>query len=73
MDTARGLEQRTFEEYEGIGKNGKRAHGSTWTRENAKTANKQNPVGKGNGRRGQYLKAADKHLAGKSSKGKSGC
>ena len=46
-DTTRGLEQRV---YEGLGgKDG--------------TANAQNPVGKGNGRRKEYLAAADKHLS----------
>jgi hypothetical protein len=61
-DTARGLEQRTFERFEGIGADGKRANGSVWSRENAKTANLQNPVGEGNGRRTTYLSAADGHL-----------
>ena len=45
-DTARGLEQRYFEQ---LG----RLEG---------TANKQNPVGEGNARRTEYLAAADEHL-----------
>lgn len=44
-DTARGLEQRTFEKLGGLDK----------------TANAQNPVGKNNSRRKKYLAAADKH------------
>jgi hypothetical protein len=42
-DTARGLEQRTFEHLGGL----------------QDTANKQNQVGEGNTRRSIYLKAAD--------------
>ncbi|MCW7551012.1 RHS repeat-associated core domain-containing protein [Photorhabdus sp. APURE] len=45
-DTARGLEQRRFEQLGGL--NG--------------TANKRNPVGIGNTRRTEYLNAADKYL-----------
>ena len=45
-DTARGLEQRTFEANEGL----------------EGTANKQNPVGPGNARGAQYLEAADNYL-----------
>ncbi len=58
-DTARGLEQRVFEKLGGL----------------EGTANRQNPVGMGNGRRTEYLTAADKHLnksTGKSGGG-SGC
>ncbi|MET3140223.1 RHS repeat-associated protein, partial [Undibacterium sp. GrIS 1.2] len=44
-DTARGLEQRTFEKMGGLDK----------------TSNKQNPVGKNNKRRKKYLKANDQH------------
>ena len=72
-DIARGLEQRTFEQYEGLGRNGKRADGSTWSKQNARTSNLENPVGQGNPRRSQYLKAADEHVGGKSSRGKKGC
>lgn len=63
-DTARGLEQRYFEAYEGLNRDGVRADGTSWTRENARTANQQNPVGKDNGRRTEYLAAADAHRAG---------
>ncbi|ETS29880.1 hypothetical protein PTE_04309 [Photorhabdus khanii NC19] len=45
-DTARGLEQRRFEQLDGL----------------EGTANKQNPVGQKNARRKEYLKAADNHL-----------
>jgi RHS repeat-associated protein len=45
--TARGLEQRTFEDLGGL----------------AKTANKQSPVGPNNLKRADYLKAADEHRA----------
>jgi len=55
-DTARGLEQRTFENLGG--------HDGT--------ANKQNPVGQGNVRRTEYLNAADEHLNGKKGNGKNG-
>jgi hypothetical protein len=48
-DTARGLEQRTFEKLGGL----------------EGTANAQNPVGEGNVRRKEYLKAADEHLSKK--------
>ncbi|WDG76999.1 DUF6531 domain-containing protein [Pseudomonas chlororaphis] len=48
-DTARGLEQRTFEKFGGL----------------SGTANKQNPVGENNGRRTEYLEAADSHLSKK--------
>jgi RHS repeat-associated protein len=44
-NTARGLEQRTFEKFGGL----------------EGTANKQNPVGQGNTRRTAYLDAADSH------------
>jgi RHS repeat-associated protein len=44
-DTARGLEQSTFEKLGGLGK----------------TSNKQNPVGQGNGRKNIYKAAAAKH------------
>lgn len=47
-NTARGLEQRTFEQRGGL----------------EGTSNKQNPVGLGNDNREAYLKAADNHLAG---------
>ncbi|WP_227001567.1 RHS repeat-associated core domain-containing protein [Pectobacterium parmentieri] len=43
--TARGLEQRTFEDLGSLGK----------------TSNKQNPVGPNNPRRDDYLAAADRH------------
>ena len=46
-DTACGLEQRHYEEYELLGG----------------TANKQNPVGEKNANRKTYLDAADKHLS----------
>ncbi len=55
-DVARGLEQRTFEARGGL----------------KGTANAQNPVGEGNLRRAEYLKAADEHLSGKSG-AKGGC
>lgn len=45
-DTARGLEQRRFEQLGGLGG----------------TANKQNPVGAGNARNKEYMAAADSHL-----------
>ena len=44
-ETARGLEQRVFEDYGGLDG----------------TANRQNPVGPNNSRRDEYLAAADKH------------
>ncbi len=44
-DTARGLEQRRFEDLGGLDG----------------TSNKQNPVGPNNGRRTEYLAAADEH------------
>ncbi|ECA8972393.1 hypothetical protein ETB55_19035 [Salmonella enterica subsp. enterica serovar Omuna] len=58
-DTARGLEQRTFENLGGLDG----------------TANKQNPVGQGNARRSEYLNAADEHLNSKKSsiKTEDGC
>ena len=71
--TARGLEQRTFEKHEGIGANGKRADGSIWTKETAKTSNKQNPVGKNNANRDSYLSHADAHNNGKNSNLGKGC
>jgi RHS repeat-associated protein len=46
-DTARGLEQRLFEQKGGL----------------AGTSNKQNPVGLNNSNRERYLAAADEHLA----------
>ena len=49
-DVARGLEQRTFEDFGGL----------------KGTANLQNPVGEGNTRRNIYLDAADKHRASSS-------
>jgi len=45
--TARGLEQRKFEEFGGL----------------EGTSNKQNPVGPNNPRRDEYLKKADEHIA----------
>ena len=63
--TARGLEQRTFEKYEGLGKNGRRADGSVWSKENARTSNLQNPVGENNPNRKSYLRHADRHNSGK--------
>jgi RHS repeat-associated protein len=73
-DTARGLEQRMFEHYEGLNKNGQRADGSTWTKDNARTSNRQNPVGRGHARRSKYLKSADEHLARQNRmSGKKGC
>ncbi len=45
-NTARGLEQRRFEQLGGL----------------SGTANKRNPVGIGNTRRVEYLNAADKYL-----------
>ena len=48
-NTARGLEQRTYEKHERLGG----------------TANKQNPVGENNANRKTYLDAADKHLSAK--------
>ncbi|MPM59790.1 hypothetical protein SDC9_106636 [bioreactor metagenome] len=71
--TARGLEQRTFESYEGIGADGKRADGTVWSRENAITANKQNPVGANNPNRSSYLNHADAHNSGKPNQGAKGC
>jgi RHS repeat-associated protein len=61
-DIARGLEQRVFEQNDGL--NG--------------TSNKQNPVGEHNPNRARYLNAADDHLAksnavSKGPKGASGC
>ncbi len=52
-DTARGLEQKTFEDMGGIDKDGKI--------DKTKTSNKQNPVGKNNKRRNEYTAAAGKH------------
>ena len=51
-DTARGLEQKTFEDYGGMEKT---ASGQK------KTANKQNPVGENNGRIKEYTAAAKAH------------
>ena len=46
-ETARGLENRIYEQNKARGP----------------VANRQNPVGENNGRRKDYLKAADEHLA----------
>jgi RHS repeat-associated protein len=52
-DTARGLEQKTFEDMGALDKDGKI--------DKTKTSNKQNPVGKNNKRRNEYTAAAGKH------------
>jgi hypothetical protein len=56
-DTARGLEQRTFEARGGL----------------QGTANKENPVGVGNARRTEYLAAADEYLEKQKAATSGGC
>ena len=52
-NTARGMEHRTYEDFE----------------RNGGSANKQNPVGKNNPNRSKYLNAADEQRSGNSKKG----